>query len=52
MIALILMLIQAYCQMFGYKGFIADWNYAFGAFMLEWVIEFLLIFVLQQWRER
>lgn len=44
MITIILMLIQSYCQMFGYKGFIADWHYALGAFMLEWIIEFFMGF--------
>lgn len=47
MIAIILMLIQTYCQMFGYNGFIADWDYALLAFMIELIIEVFIGFLVE-----
>lgn len=44
MIAIILMLIQAYCEMFGYNGFITNWDMVLVAFLIEFLIEFPVCF--------
>lgn len=46
MIALILALAQAYCAMFGYKGFIQSGDALFCAVMLEFILEFALFIML------
>lgn len=46
MIALILALAQAYCVMFGYKGFIQSFDALFCAVMLEFILDFALFIII------